>query len=44
MDTWFEVVILLYGFIYLSFQFIKLVGQLDFTPELSEELKNKIYS
>ena len=44
MDVWFEIVILIYGLIYLLFMFVKIIGQIDTTPELTEEIRHKIYS
>lgn len=45
MSVWFEIVLTIYGFVYL---FIKLtevsVVMNDDVPELSEEMRSKIYS
>ena len=40
MDIWFEVILTIYGFIYLCI----IGGCLEYEPELTEEMKAKIYS
>ena len=39
MDTWFEIVLTIYGFIYLIMMFSE-----EHEPELTEEMRKKLYS
>jgi hypothetical protein len=44
MDTWFEIVLTIYGFIYLIIRIGELKSEDDEVPELSEEMRHKLYS
>ena len=44
MDTWFEIVLSLFAFVYLILEIFKCSMMIEDVPELTDEMKSKLYS
>ena len=44
MDTWFEILISLFVFVYLILEIFKCSMMIEDVPELTDEMKSKLYS
>ena len=44
MDTWFEILICLFAFVYIMIELFKCTSMIEEIPPLTEETRNKMYS